>query len=145
MLHFSCQACPRIAQLNSLPSSWASTSISVCAVLNFHLVPIFTLPITEQPNIRVFSIHPGIVEAESNRGMVVDNFTPFAKDKQALTAGLTLYLQRPQADFLRGGFLSANWDVEEMEKHKDEIVEGKLLKLAFLGAKLGPEGHPWKN
>ncbi|KAF2790239.1 NAD(P)-binding protein [Melanomma pulvis-pyrius CBS 109.77] len=99
----------------------------------------------EQPNIRTFSVHPGIVEAEGGRGAVVDNFTPFAKDKQALTAGLTLYLQKPKADFLRGGFISTNWDVEEMEKHKDEIVEGKLLKLAFLGAKLGAEGHPWKN
>lgn len=85
------------------------------------------------------------MEAEGGRGAVVDNFTPFAKDKQALTAGLTLYLQKPKADFLRGGFISANWDVGEMEKHKDEIVEGKLLKLAFLGAKLGAEGHPWKN
>jgi hypothetical protein len=93
----------------------------------------------------MFSVHPGIVAPSSDgRGAVVDNFTPFAKDTQALTAGLTLYLQQEKAEFLRGGFVSANWDVEEMEKHQNEIVEGKLLKQAFLGAKLGPEGHPWK-
>lgn len=98
----------------------------------------------EQPNLRTFSIHPGIVEASpSGRGMVIDAFTPVAKDKQDLTAAMTLYLQKPEADFLRGGFVSVNWDVEEMESHREEIVEGKLLKLGFIGAKLGPEGHPW--
>jgi hypothetical protein len=34
-------------------------------------------------------------------------------------------------------------DVEGMEKHRDEIKEKKLLKLAFLNGKLGPEGHAW--
>jgi hypothetical protein len=93
----------------------------------------------------MFSIHPGIVEAANGRGAVVDAFTPFAKDKQALTAGLTLWLQKEEADFLRGGFVSVNWDVDELKKHKEDIVEGKLLKLAFLNAKLGPEGHPWNT
>ncbi|KAF2729324.1 NAD(P)-binding protein [Polyplosphaeria fusca] len=99
----------------------------------------------EFPNLRVFSIHPGIVEAENGRGIIIDHFTPFAKDKAALTGSLTLYLQKPESDYLRGGFVSANWDVEEMERHKDEIVEGKLLRLQFLAAKLGAEGHPWEH
>lgn len=36
-------------------------------------------------------------------------------------------------------------DVEEMEVHHQEIKEQKLLKLAFLGAKLGLDGHPWSS
>jgi hypothetical protein len=32
-----------------------------------------------------------------------------------------------------------------MEIHKCEITELKLLKLGFLGAKLGPKGHPWST
>ena len=56
---------------------------------------------------RVFSVHPGIVEA-ADRGMVVDAFTPFAKDKQALTGGVSLWLSTPKAQFLNGGFLSVN-------------------------------------
>jgi NAD(P)-dependent dehydrogenase (short-subunit alcohol dehydrogenase family) len=97
----------------------------------------------EQPNLRTFSVHPGIVEAAAGRGMVIDAFTPVAKDKQDLTAAMTLYLMKPEADFLRGAFVSVNWDVEEMEGHREEIVEKKLLKLGFIGAQLGPEGHPW--
>ncbi|KAF2801654.1 NAD(P)-binding protein [Mytilinidion resinicola] len=97
----------------------------------------------EHPNLRVFSIHPGIVAAEGGRGAVVDHFTPFAKDKPALTGGLTLYLQTPAAEPFKGGFISVNWDVVEMEKHKEDIVEGKLLRLGFINAKLGPGGVEW--
>ncbi|KAF2662083.1 NAD(P)-binding protein [Lophiostoma macrostomum CBS 122681] len=103
----------------------------------------------EQPDLRVFSVHPGVVEVSKGRGAIVDFFTPFAKDKQALTGGFTLYLQKPEADYLRGGFSSVNWDIEEMEQHKEEITEGNLLQLrgesTSLNAKLGPEGHPWSK
>ncbi|ORY06400.1 hypothetical protein BCR34DRAFT_571398 [Clohesyomyces aquaticus] len=95
------------------------------------------------PHIRSFSLHPGIVAVENNRGGVVEMFTPFAKDKAMLTGGISLWLQKPEADFLRGGFFSVNWDVEEMLAHKEEIVEKRLVKLGFVGAELGPEGHPW--
>ena len=61
----------------------------------------------EYPKMRVFSVHPGIVEA-ADRGMIVDAFTPFAKDKQALTGGVSLWLSKPKAHFLNGGFLSVN-------------------------------------
>lgn len=104
--------------------------------------PMLTNP--EYPVLRVFSLHPGIVDA-ADRGMVVDAFTPFAKDTQGLTGGVSLWLDTPKADFLKGGFISANWDVNEMEAHKSEIADGKLTELAFLKAQLGPEGHPWES
>ncbi|ROV87536.1 hypothetical protein VMCG_10684 [Cytospora schulzeri] len=97
----------------------------------------------EQPNLRVFSVHPGMVEAESGRGMVVEPFLPFSKDTAALTGGLSVFLTTPKADFLKGGYLHANWDVEELEKHKDEITEKKLMKLAFLHGQLQPGGYSW--
>lgn len=58
-------------------------------------------------------------------------------------AAFTLYLLKDAADYARGGYLSVNWDVEEMEAHAAEIKDAKLLKLNFFKAKLGPEGHPW--
>ena len=99
---------------------------------------------SEYPNIRVFSLHPGIVDA-ADRGMIVDAFTPFAKDTQALTGGVSLWLTTSKADFLRGGFVSVNWDVQEMESHASEIAEGKLTELGFLNAKLSDGGHPWDS
>ena len=62
----------------------------------------------EYPELRVFSIHPGIVAANEGRGMVTPAFTPFAKDPTILTGALTTYLCTEKADFLRGGFVSVN-------------------------------------
>ena len=53
---------------------------------------------------RVFSLAPGIVKSE----MLKPEFLPFAYDTGALSAGFTLYLANPRADYLRGGFIGAN-------------------------------------
>lgn len=62
-----------------------------------------------------------------------------------MTGGLSLYLDTPRADFLRGSYVSVNWDVEEMEEHAEEIKEKKLLSTAFLNAKLGPKGYQFEG
>ncbi len=70
-------------------------------------------------------------------------FIPFAKDNALLFGGVSLFLQKPESDFLRGGFLSVNWDVEELVAHKDEITEKKLVKLGFLNGELKRGGYSW--
>lgn len=77
--------------------------------------------------------------------MVVAHFTPFAKDKGLLTGGVTLHLQKLEADHLRGGFLSVNWDVAELDEHKGEIVDKKLLELPFLNATFSSSGYSWSE
>jgi NAD(P)-dependent dehydrogenase (short-subunit alcohol dehydrogenase family) len=107
--------------------------------------PIYLTQLTrpEHPELRVFSVHPGMVEAEEGRGMVVPPLTPFAKDKALLFGGVSLYLQKPEADFLRGGFFSVNWDLDELQTHKGEVTEKALIKMAFLNGKLAPGGYNW--
>lgn len=58
----------------------------------------------------------------------------------ALSAGVSLYLTTPQAEFLRGRFISANWAVDDLEAQKDEIVKQNLL-TTYIRAKFGPGGH----
>lgn len=101
----------------------------------------------EQPGLRVFSVHPGIVVAEGGRGAVVESLLPFTRDKPALAGGLAVYLAAAgdRADFLRGGYLHANWDVEELERHREEVVEKKLVRLGFLNAQLQLGGYPWSS
>ncbi|XXH00744.1 hypothetical protein Hte_007094 [Hypoxylon texense] len=127
----------------SLAASFVAPAMSGYSASKLAVVKIGECLDVEQPGLRVFSIHPGMVIAENGRGMVVEHFKPFTKDTAALTGGLTLYLSTPKADFLKGGYIHANWDVEELEKHKDEIVEKKLVKLAFLNGQLQPGGYPW--
>jgi len=95
----------------------------------------------EQPGIRAFAVHPGFVPTQ----MELDAFSAYTIDPPELTGGLSLYLSTPRADHLRGRYISVNWDVNDMEKHKEEITEKGLLKTAFLNAKLGPEGHPFEK
>ncbi|PVH90206.1 hypothetical protein DM02DRAFT_548265, partial [Periconia macrospinosa] len=83
---------------------------------------------------------PGIVETS----MTLDALKPYAKDTPSLSASWTLFLSTPRAEWMRGGVLSVNWDIEEMEAHKDEIISDNLLNRAFLNAKLGKDGHPWR-
>jgi hypothetical protein len=73
---------------------------------------------------------PGIVSTAMAEGN--DFWVPFAKDHVDLTGMLALYLAQPRADYLKGGMIGVNWDVDEMEEHKDEIVSKKLLETSWL-------------
>lgn len=50
-----------------------------------------------------------------------------------LAAGTAVYLTSPQAQYLSGRYMSANWDVDELEQKKDEIKERDLLKMDLKG------------
>ena len=52
-------------------------------------------------------------------------------DSADLAAALCIYLTTSRADFLRGRFISANWDVTELEARRQEIIERDLLKLSL--------------
>lgn len=94
---------------------------------------------TEYANLRAFSLAPGIIQT----GMTDELFKPFAKDHIELPGMWSVYLSQERADYLRGGFVGVNWDIKELEEHKDEIVEKKLLKMKGVPAKMGKGGHPW--
>lgn len=82
----------------------------------------------EYPTLRVFTLHPGIVPTD----LTDPEFQVFALDEVEMAGQLSLYLAQPRADYLRGSFVSVNWDVTEMEAHKEDIAEKKLLKMSWL-------------
>jgi len=82
----------------------------------------------EYPSLRVFTTMPGIAATEGQAEMM----TPWARDHVDLVGMLALYLLQPRADFLKGSMVGVNWDVEELEKHKEEFVEKKLGKTSWL-------------
>lgn len=84
--------------------------------------------ISEYPTLRSFTLLPGVIQTP----MVTDRFVKFALDHADLTGMLALYLSTSRADFLRGGLMSVNWDIEETEAHKDEILRGRLLDLKWV-------------
>ncbi|KAF2733625.1 NAD(P)-binding protein [Polyplosphaeria fusca] len=88
---------------------------------------------TEHPSVRAFSLALGIVMTDS----VDAQFEPFAKDTPDLVGGVTVYLGTGKGEFLRGCWLSVNWDMEEVEEHRREIEQHRLLKTKLLVAHLG--------
>jgi NAD(P)-dependent dehydrogenase (short-subunit alcohol dehydrogenase family) len=87
--------------------------------------PANIIPLIEYPTLRPFTLLPGIVPTEMN----VDNdqFLPYAKDEGEQTGALGLYLASSRADYLVNSLTSINWDLAEMEAHKEKI-EGGLLR-----------------
>lgn len=49
-----------------------------------------------------------------------------------LAAGLILWLSHTPRPWLGGRYVSANWDVDELEAKREEIEEKDLLKARFV-------------
>lgn len=93
----------------------------------------------EYPTLRTFTMLPGIVPSDLSDN---DAFAPFAKDEGELSGVLGLYLACTRGDYLKGSLVSINWDLEEMEAHKEEILGG-LLKIKWVPALPCSGGSGW--
>lgn len=86
----------------------------------------------ENPDLKAFSVSPGIVQ--SDMAVKANNPNLEATDSPELMANLAVWLASAESDFLKGRFLWANWDVEELMKAKDKIVGAPgLLRLTLEG------------
>ncbi|KAH7066851.1 hypothetical protein BKA63DRAFT_546578 [Paraphoma chrysanthemicola] len=101
----------------------------------------------EHPNLAVFSIQPGAVNTEMSREA---GYKPQAEgedfqwkgegssllngyDDASLPASFMVWLASPEARFLKGKYLWANWDVDELKERKDEIEKSSLLSIGLQG------------
>ncbi|KAJ4477543.1 NAD-P-binding protein [Lentinula aciculospora] len=86
----------------------------------------------EYPQVKSFAIHPGriITQPPKPRTVAAPKWEPAAGDTLQLPAATLLKLTDGSGrfDFLSGRFLSANWDLEEVEREwKKDIVEKDML------------------
>ena len=72
----------------------------------------------EYPNIRTFAILPGLVHTAGT----TDWMLPYAQDHPDMTGLLALWLASERSDFMRGKLVSVNWDIKELEAHKEGLV-----------------------
>lgn len=59
--------------------------------------------------------------------MLIDTGTVLI-DTPELAAGFIVWLTKGQRTWLSGRYLSATWDVDELESMKDDIVQNDKLK-----------------
>lgn len=89
----------------------------------------------ENPTMRVFTLDPGLVATRMYR-QSRETFTgmPDAPDDISLCSDVCVWLVSPEADFLRGRFVSANFDVDELMARKEEFErDPTLLRLQIAG------------
>lgn len=76
--------------------------------------------------IKCFAVHPGGVATELGRNMP-EAMHAYLVDDPALAAGFAVWLCSGQADWAKGRYLSATWDVGELTALKEAILTDDLL------------------
>ena len=61
-------------------------------------------------------------------------------DDVSLPGGFNVWLASDEARFLKGKFVWANWDVDELKVRRKEIEEGQLLNAGLVGWPFGDKG-----
>ncbi|KAH8177882.1 short chain dehydrogenase domain-containing protein [Sarocladium implicatum] len=98
---------------------YATTKIAIIKMLDYLGA--------ENPGLHIVSFQPGIVATEMN----AENDQEFP-DKVKLPGHFAVWLASPEARFLRGKFVYANWDVEELLSRSKEIEGSPMLTLGLI-------------
>ncbi|KAL8895273.1 MAG: hypothetical protein Q9207_008235 [Kuettlingeria erythrocarpa] len=93
----------------------------------------------ENPDLFVASVHPGVVETTMTRALL-DQWADKPEggslqlDDVKLPAHFIVWMTSPEARFLRGRFVWANWDVEQLKARAKEIEDdAQMLTSNILG------------
>ncbi|KAI9657998.1 MAG: putative secondary metabolism biosynthetic enzyme [Bathelium mastoideum] len=111
-----------LAHINEIPGHWAYASLKLA------LTKMFDCLQAENMDLTVFNVQPGVVTTEINMISGVPG-----QDDVALPGQFHLWLASPEGEFLKGKYVWANWDVDELKAHAEEIRESKLLKIILGG------------
>lgn len=83
----------------------------------------------EQPNMRVFTLMPGIVDGS----MTLESLKPFAKDSPGLSGSWSLFLSTPRAEWMRGGIVSVNCKFILQCSNLDTLLTRDRTKRGYRG------------
>ncbi|KAF2648393.1 putative short-chain dehydrogenase [Lophiostoma macrostomum CBS 122681] len=113
-----------IAHINTLPRVWAYASTKIANARMFEFLQ------SENPNLRVVNIQPGVIDTEINASTEMNGI---GVDHIDLPAHFLVWLASSEADFLQGRFVWVNWDVDELKGRADEIKSSQVLTLGLHG------------
>ncbi|KAJ9609584.1 hypothetical protein H2200_005911 [Cladophialophora chaetospira] len=94
----------------------------------------------ENPSLRVFNIQPGAIGTTTlaSKFMEESGLSFPQQDKVELPANFMVWLSSPEAAFLKGRFVWANWDVKELLEKK-QALEADPTLLTWGVLNLNPE------
>lgn len=79
-----------------------------------------------------YAVHPGIVATMPPPIGMAPEGRAWAVDNVGLCGAFLLWLVKERREWLSGRYLSANWDVDDLESRKDAIVSGDQLKMRMV-------------
>jgi NAD(P)-dependent dehydrogenase (short-subunit alcohol dehydrogenase family) len=126
--YISLSASAAAAPANALAFNSAYTTMKVASMKMDEFIAF------ENPTMRVFTVDPGIVETRMFRTFK-KTFTAMteAPDDMSLCSDFCVWLASQEAEFLRGRFVSANFDVDELLTRKDEFEKNHMLLRLHIG------------
>ncbi|KAL7930380.1 hypothetical protein V8C35DRAFT_330540 [Trichoderma chlorosporum] len=87
----------------------------------------------ENPDLRVLQFHPGVVQSSMSQKSFDSGIPRPTMDTPSLPGAFAVWCASAESESLRGKFLWANWDVEEL-KEKAKAIEGTpQLTFGLLG------------
>lgn len=123
-----------IVNISSAMSHFASMG-----ALGYNLSQLATNRLTEAvaqlhgaQGLLAFAVHPGIVATMPPPVGLPQGGRPLAVDDVGLCGAFLVWLVRERRDWLSGRYLSANWDVEELEGKREAIVSQDQLKMRMV-------------
>lgn len=81
--------------------------------------------------ILAFAVHPGSIATEMAAKMP-EEMMHIVVDTPEIAAHTLTWLVRERRDWLAGRYFVCQWDVDELEAKKQEIVDGDKLKVRMV-------------
>lgn len=103
-------------------SGYQTTKLALCRLTEFMDKEY------HQQGLIAISLHPGAVKTELALNMPPDRVGVLT-DTAELAADTLVWLCRERRDWLSGRFATVNWDMEELEQKKQDILDRNLLKF----------------
>ena len=94
--------------------------------LTFSSTTLHAISFPEHPHVKSFALHPGSIKTDT--AMLNPSWESVMIDSPRLPAATALRLTSGRDNYLSGKFVSANWDLDEVEKtYKTEIINQEAL------------------
>ncbi|KAH6995553.1 hypothetical protein BKA56DRAFT_650426 [Ilyonectria sp. MPI-CAGE-AT-0026] len=111
-----------VAHIAPIPGMFAYAATKAAIIKMFDYVA------AENPGLHVVHVQPGLVDTEMNVDSPVKG-----QDEPELPGSFLVWLASPEAKFLKGKFVWANWDAEELISRAREIQDSMLLQVHLDG------------
>ncbi|KAF2748364.1 NAD(P)-binding protein [Sporormia fimetaria CBS 119925] len=83
----------------------------------------------EKDGVLAYALHPGAVVTPQTKEHGGEAWKGILSDDEGLAGAVCVWLSKERRAWLSGRYVSANWDMGELEGRREEIEKGDLLKF----------------